>query len=148
MLAFERAISELACHPEGNSSGIEKVHKRHINFLLIFKRAISALVWLFKGRSSGIEKVHKRYIDFSNKLCLSEVTSQQQGIELYNMLCEQLMIENLADEIDGQINSFYEAETAKHDKRENRILFWLAIFGVVEVVLNIRELILWFLGKG
>lgn len=84
--------------------------------------------------NQSIESVHKEYLLFQSQLLLSEVTPQQQGIELYNMLLENLFIEKQARDIEKQIQSLYAHQTAKNEKRENLILFIIAVIGVIGAI--------------
>jgi hypothetical protein len=106
--------------------------------LLAFERAISE-VTCKKNYKLNIEKIHRKYVAFESELLLSEVTSQQQGIELYDMMLKNLFIDKLTEDLDGQIKSLYELHTADHERMENLLLDALAVVGaadIVSVILN------------
>lgn len=79
-----------------------------------------------------VDDVQKKYTLFQSQILLKEVSPQQQGIELYDMLEKNLMIEKEQNEIKEQINGLFEQKNFDHDRKENRILFWLSLFGAVE----------------
>jgi hypothetical protein len=86
------------------------------------------------GRQYKVEDIQDKYILFQSQLLLKEVSPQQQGIEIYDMLEKNLMIEKEQNEIKEQIAGLFEQKKFKHDSNENRILFWLASLGIVEVI--------------
>lgn len=101
--------------------------------ILAFERAISEISCNHTS-VLNVGDIHKEYIKFDSTLLLSEVTSQQQGIELYDMMRERFLINKLTKEINEQIKACYELDTANNEEEENTILFWLAVFGGADVV--------------
>ncbi len=100
--------------------------------LLAFERAISEIA---RGNyPAHMDDVQRQYVMFQSQLLLQEVTSQQQGIELYNLLLDNLFINRQQTGIEMQIKSLFEWNTSRNEKAENRILFLLATLGVVECV--------------
>ncbi len=61
-----------------------------------------------KNRTRLID-LQESYIAFQNQLMFFEVTSQEQGIELYDMICNSLYIEKERERLENQINIAYEA---------------------------------------
>ena len=115
--------------------------------LLAFERAISDVTC--KNISKlDIEEIHRKYVAFESELLITEVTSQQQGIEIYDILLKNLMIEKLKKDLDTQINSLYELHTADHEGRENKLLNFLAVIGAAEIFGNLgSDLVNAFLSK-
>jgi hypothetical protein len=101
--------------------------------LLAFERAISEVTCKKKFKMD-VEKIHRRYVAFESELLLSEVTSQQQGIELYDMMLKNLFIDRLTDDLDNQINSLYELHTADHEGIESLLLNTLAVIGTADIL--------------
>lgn len=87
-----------------------------------------------------VDDIQKKYTLFQSQILLKEVSPQQQGIELYDMLEKNLMIEKEQTEIKEQIAGLFEQKNFDHDRRENRILFWLSVFGIVEAANTCVEL--------
>lgn len=101
--------------------------------LLAFERAISEVTCKTKSKMT-VEKIHRGYVAFESELLLAEVTSQQQGIELYDMMMKNLFIEKLKSDVESQINSLYEIHTADHESLESLLLNILAIIGAADIV--------------
>lgn len=99
---------------------------------LAFERTISNVAC--SGYKHSINAVQRKYVLFQSQLLPQSVTNQQQGIELYDMIQECLLIGKQAAVVDGQIRALYELETVSNEKWENWILFLLATLGVVDCV--------------
>lgn len=86
-----------------------------------------------------ISNVHKEYLIFKSQLYLNEVTPQQQGIELYDMLQEHMYIEEQIAEIDDQIDALYTQQTAFNEKVESTILYIIAALGITGTMHSIAD---------
>ncbi|MCW1735727.1 hypothetical protein [Anaerorudis cellulosivorans] len=78
-----------------------------------------------------VGSLHKEYIRFLNQIHFSEVTAQDQGIELYNLLYETLSIENHIKELDQEIAELDQYINLVDDKIRNKnaeILNYIAAF--------------------
>lgn len=98
--------------------------------LLSFERMISDSAM---GKCDICE-IQGYYVKFQSQLLLKEVTPQQQGIELYNMLLDNLFIQEQADRIDKQIEALSAQKSSKCENRENLILFLIAILSILDAV--------------
>lgn len=96
--------------------------------LLAFERRISDAAM---GKQN-IKKIQKQYTIFQSQLLLQEVTPQQQGIELYDMLRENLYILKEEADIEKQISNLFALRKDNTDKKQNRILAILACLGVFQ----------------
>ena len=77
-----------------------------------------------------VNSLHKEYIRFLNQIHFSEVTAQDQGIELYNLLYETLSIEKHIKELDEEIAELDQYINLIDDKIRNKnaeILNYIAI---------------------
>lgn len=83
------------------------------------------------------------YVCFQSQLLLTEVTPQQQGIELYDMLLENLYINKEKDEVESRIRSLFDLKNFLSDRIENNILFGIAVLGVLGVVSAVDTLLRW-----
>ena len=83
---------------------------------------------------------NQRYVAFQSELLLQEVTAQQQGIELYQMMLKNMFIFEQQEGIDAQIESLYELNTSTNEKGENVLLTALALLGVVDLVNTVCEM--------
>jgi hypothetical protein len=84
-----------------------------------------------------ISELHEEYVRAENQILLVEVTPQEQGIELFQLLSKQLYIEQNKGELDKQLNNLYEVSNINNDRidREsdnilNGILLVLAICAI------------------
>ena len=98
--------------------------------LLAFEKRISESA---KGKAS-ISKIQRSYVIFQGQLLLREVTPQQQGIELYDLLLEQLMIQKEAQEIEAQLNAMFALEQTLQQQQEGLLLGVLAVISVFDAV--------------
>ncbi len=81
--------------------------KRH--YYILHRRAIRKLT-----------NLQEDYIAFQNQLLFFEVTSQEQGIEIYDMIAEALYIEKEKQMLMDQMNIAYEAASINQGFRWNR----------------------------
>ncbi len=102
-----------------------------------------------------VSSILKQYIQFVNKIYFREITAQEQGIELYNLLQKQMDIDRHVKDLNGEIQELHkyvlfleEREQTKADKvrnvleqnRNDRLekLNWMAgIFAVASLILGI-----------
>ncbi len=84
-----------------------------------------------------IENLQENYVKIQNQFLLCEVTVQEQGVELYQMLQKNLYIQNNKNELDDQMDNLREMATIidaklerQSDKTMNNILFILAAIGL------------------
>lgn len=100
--------------------------------LLAFERAISQLVC--QNSTTPVDVLHKRYLSFQSDLLLQEVTAQQQGIELYTMLRENLFVVDQQAQTNERVEALHSNETSENERKENLILFGLAALGLFETM--------------
>ena len=103
--------------------------------LLNFEKQISESA---KGKAS-IGKVQKSHVLFHGQMLLREVTPQQQGIELYDMLQEKLMIRQEAEEIAAQLDAMFSLEQNRQESNESMLLNILAALSVFEACAFLSE---------
>ena len=78
-----------------------------------------------------IRALYHRYIQFVNKIHFREVTAQEQGIELYNLLREKMCIERDVKDLDQEISELHTYAAMLEENQRNRRLEWLTIIGAV-----------------
>ena len=98
--------------------------------LLNFERMISNCTL----KKDKIRTINKSFLLFQSQLLLQEVTPQQQGIELYQMLLENMFIKKQTEDIEKQINSLFAQKTSENEAHENLILFLIALCGAADVL--------------
>jgi len=75
------------------------------------------------------EIIHKHYLNFINKICLREVTSQEQGIEMYDLMKNIMGINESSKELKEEIEELFNLATYKKENETNNKLNLLAIIG-------------------
>lgn len=110
ILQFQLFASELT---EGSINGKEKIKQERINQLL---------------------NLQERYIAFQNQLLFFEVSSEEQAIELYDMLFKELYIKEENEELRNQLQSLYEATNVNQDLNFN---FYAALVAIISIILSV-----------
>lgn len=70
--------------------------------------------------SSLISSLYKEYIRFMNQIYFREVTAQEQGIELYDLLQSCLKMETYIKDLDSEIEELHEYVSLKEDRSRNK----------------------------
>jgi len=63
---------------------------------------------LFEQLGPKVSELYKNYIRFVNKIYFREITAQDQGIELYDMLQRELRIEEQVEDLDKEIAELHQ----------------------------------------
>ncbi|WP_026896295.1 CorA family divalent cation transporter [Clostridiisalibacter paucivorans] len=109
---------------------------------------------------SKIDNLYKRYIEFVNRLYFREVTAQEQGIEIYEMLINSMNIERDIKDLNNEIEKLYNYATLKAERNTNKKIniitlvgaliaipsFFTGFFGM-NIFANPNDLIKWFTNK-
>jgi hypothetical protein len=98
--------------------------------LLAFERRISDCA---RGKGK-VDQIQKDYVLFQSRLLLREVTPQQQGIELYDMLLKNLFIDKECKDVESQISALFTLQNETHSQWDNHLLFGLALVAVIDAV--------------
>ena len=88
--------------------------------ILNFKNKISDLLSMEKTRLDEVENLYQRYLEFINKICIREVTAQEQGIELYNKLWEVMGIEKQSKELKTEIEELFNLSRFKLERKNQK----------------------------
>lgn len=73
-----------------------------------------------KNVAERIGSLYKEYIRFMNQAYFSNVTAQDQGIEIYSMMLKQLNLEAQVQELKNEISELYQYITLIIDQKRNR----------------------------
>ena len=82
-----------------------------------------------KDVAERVSSLYKEYIRFINQIYFRNVTAQDQGIELYEMLLQQFNSEAQIKDLDEEISELHQYITLKIDQRRSEngdFLNWLA----------------------
>jgi Mg2+ and Co2+ transporter CorA len=97
-----------------------------------------------KNLPKRVSSLYKEYIRFVNKIYFREVTAQEQGIELYDLLQKHMRIEQQVKDLDGEINELHEyvmmQEEAARNNKLDRISYLGAGFLIPTFMLSMYAL--------
>jgi len=80
-----------------------------------------------KAGDCKLKILHQDYLWFVNRLYFREVTAQEQGIELYNLMQEKMEISRDIKDLDREIDDLYQFEGLEADRESNRKVTYLTI---------------------
>ena len=104
-----------------------------------------------KEQISEIEALQAKYVKVQNQLLLSEVTVQEQGVEIYEMMREQLYIVQNKQELDEQMNNLRDVANISNERLEResdkKIEYIINLFGIIFGLLIIFEPLSLCIGK-
>jgi len=95
---------------------------------------ISKLTHSGASISNDVGKLHKDYIRFVNKIYFSEVTAQEQGIELYDMMLTHMRIRENIKDLDGEIKELHDFAELESSKNNNNLLNFITIIGALFII--------------
>ena len=78
-----------------------------------------------------MEQLHADYIRFVNRMWFTEVTPQEQGIEIYNKATETMHLKADMAELKGEIKELYEFISMLQDRTTNRQVSKQTILGTI-----------------
>ncbi len=81
-----------------------------------------------------VSNLYKQYIRFINKIYFREVTAQEQGIELYNLLQEQMQLEKQVKSLDEEIEELHNYVMLVQDKKQNRNIELITLIGAMFIL--------------
>ncbi len=81
--------------------------------------------------SDEIKKLHAAYIRFINRLWFTEVTAQDQGIEMYEMALKSTGLSKQVRELQNEIKELYEFVSMSMDRKSNEQMGILTILGAL-----------------
>ncbi|MEA5260335.1 hypothetical protein VB264_21225 [Arcicella aquatica] len=94
----------------------------------------------FEKIADDVRILYKNYILFRNQLYFREVTAQEQGIELYNMMQETMRIETQIKELDAEIEELHRYVKMVNDEFSSEYLSRLdkmaGAFGVFSLLMS------------
>ena len=93
---------------------------------LNFSEEVTRVSRLSKGKKddkmmiSQISDLHREYIRFVNKVYFREVTAQDQGIEIYNLMLKVLNTESYIKDLDNEIEELHHYLSSLDDRVRNK----------------------------
>lgn len=111
--------------------------------VLRFSSEVTNIISNSGGKIVGrkVDSLYREYISFINHIHFREVTAQDQGIELYQMLYQALDIESQVKGLDDEIGELHDYISLREDRETNdtmSVLTWIATIGVpLSVVIGV-----------
>lgn len=84
-------------------------------------------------------EIQESFAQFQGQLCFEEVSSQEQGVELYGMMKDALFIDRECASVENQIGNLYEIANTSLSNKVNRVAI---IFTVISVFLAVAAMVL------
>lgn len=81
-----------------------------------------------------IGNLYKQYMRFVNRIYFREVTAQEQGIELYNMLQRHMQIERNVKDLDTEIKELHRYSSLIEEQKQSRNIELLTIIGALFIL--------------
>lgn len=72
-----------------------------------------------KALGTRIRDLYREYIRFVNQIYFREVTAQEQGIELYQALQQQIHLKEQVESLDAEIGELHQYATLLEDRQQN-----------------------------
>jgi Mg2+ and Co2+ transporters len=82
-----------------------------------------------KSYLKEIEDINKSYLKFINKMYFREVSSFDQGIEMYDMLQENMRIEKEVKDLNRELDELYQCASLVYNREENILIGKLTRLG-------------------
>lgn len=92
---------------------------------------ISALQSGDKHLPKRMENLFREYLRFVNKLNFREVTAQEQGIEMYDMLRRSMRLDEQVKDLDAQIHELHNYAASLGEASRNEKLDLLTLLGAI-----------------
>lgn len=81
-----------------------------------------------------VSNLYQQYLRFVNRIYFREVTAQEQGIELYNMLQEHMQIEKNVKELDNEIKELHSYISLLQSQKLSRNIELITIIGAMFIM--------------
>lgn len=110
--------------------------------VLCFSNEVTTLTkrgdWTLEKLSEHVDSLNEEYIRFINRMYFNELTSQDQGVELYGMIRQKLDIDSYVEELKDEIEKLHDTISFKVERSRNEkaetLNFMAAILLPVSIV--------------
>ena len=125
---------------------VETIYVRMIELCLVqrasilrFSSEVTSLSHLDtndKMLSKKISSLYQSYIRFVNQIHFREITAQEQGIEIYKMIYEQMDLKIHIDKLDEEIQELHNHISLRNDRKTNSEMAHLTLIATIFVPLS------------
>ena len=91
-----------------------------------------------------IKQLKREYVFAQNNIFLTQFTAQEQGIDEFDMLRNEMYIKDSLKNLSHKVNGIYDFTTENAENEENRLLNALTIFGLPLSLMQILVVIISF----
>jgi hypothetical protein len=84
--------------------------------------------------SERVSSLYKQYLRFVNRIYFREITAQEQGIEMYQMMQDSMKIEDNVKNLDREIQELHEYVSLTQEQKQNRNIEILTIIGAIFIL--------------
>lgn len=103
--------------------------------ILCFSEEVSFVSDVKDSRvTQRVRELHKHYIDFVNRMYFKEISSQEQGIELYGLMQEKMKISQGVETLEKEISELHQYATLIEERKNSDSLDLIAILGALFVI--------------
>ena len=110
--------------------------------VLCFSNEVTILTkrrnWTLEKLSEHVDSLNEEYIRFINRMYFNELTSQDQGVELYGLIRQNLDIDSYVEELKDEIEKLHDTISFKVERSRNEkaetLNFMAAILLPVSIV--------------
>ena len=89
--------------------------------------------------SKKLIALQENYIVFLNRMMISEFSCQQQGIEMYDMMEDLMMVNKERDLLDAQLQGLFEIVNTSNGTKNNRWTMALTVIATIAAIIQIWE---------
>jgi len=104
---------------------------------LILNKLKGNLIW--SGDCKKIISIQEKYIEFQNSIMLLELSCQEQGIELYQLIKKQMYVDIEQDVLDKQLQGMYDVVNISNG---TRLSLQSNILAIMAIIISIIAIIL------
>ncbi|MFI3314797.1 MAG: CorA family divalent cation transporter [Rikenellaceae bacterium] len=83
------------------------------------------------GISHKVSSLYQEYIRFVNQVHFREITAQEQGIELYDMIYKEMKLEQHIEKLDNELEELHNHISLKSDRRTNSEMTLLTVMATI-----------------
>lgn len=87
-----------------------------------------------KNLVDRVRELHKKYIHFINRMYFNEITAQEQGIDLYDIIQRKIGIEKDAKRLETEIAELHQYATLIEEKKSSELLNLITIIGSLFII--------------
>jgi hypothetical protein len=103
--------------------------------ILAYSESLSKID-LEKDTAKKLEDLYKSYLESRKNLYFREVTAQEQGIELYKMLLENMEIDRDIDKLKEEIDEIYQYVRLQEEAKNNENISKITNLGAMFIIPN------------